>query len=51
MARPLRLLLLEDRPDDARLILHELARPDSNPIGERVDDESGFAAALKPIST
>src|SRR5437763_6974788 len=46
MSRPLRVLLLEDSQDDARLILHELRRAGFEPIGERVETEPDFLARL-----
>src|SRR5262249_53335407 len=46
--RPLRVLLLEDSPNDARLILHELRRGGFEPIGERVEAEPDFLARLEP---
>src|SRR4051794_16079472 len=45
---PLRVLVLEDREDDARLILHELRRVGFDPSGERVDTEADFLAHLDP---
>ena len=48
MSRPLRVLLLEDRQDDARLILHELRRAGFEPAGERVETEADFLAHLDP---
>jgi PAS domain S-box-containing protein len=47
MSRPLRVLLLEDSPDDARLNLHELRRGGFEPIGERVETEPDFLARLE----
>lgn len=46
--RALRLLLLEDRPEDAELILHELRRGGFEPTYRRVEDEAGFRANLDP---
>ncbi|HVH66204.1 MAG TPA: EAL domain-containing protein [Candidatus Acidoferrum sp.] len=45
--KPLRVLVLEDRPDDAELTVHELRRAGYTPQWERVDDEAGFRAALR----
>jgi diguanylate cyclase len=46
--RPLRVLLLEDRPEDAELELHELRRAGFEPTWQRVDDEAGFRLNLDP---
>jgi diguanylate cyclase (GGDEF)-like protein/PAS domain S-box-containing protein len=46
--KPLRVLVLEDRPDDAELTVHELRRAGYAPDWVRVDDETGFRAALRP---
>src|SRR2546426_6433724 len=46
--RPLRLLILEDRPEDAELALRELRRAGFDPSWRRVDDEAGFRANLDP---
>ena len=46
--QPLRVLLLEDRPSDAELIVYELERADFIPDWTRVDTESAFVAALSP---
>lgn len=42
------MLVLEDRPDDAELTVHELRRAGYAPDWVRVDDEAGFRAALRP---
>ncbi|MFN2466377.1 MAG: diguanylate cyclase domain-containing protein, partial [Candidatus Dormibacteria bacterium] len=42
----LRLLMLEDRPDDAELVLHELNRGGFEADVTRVDDEASYEAAL-----
>jgi two-component system, cell cycle sensor histidine kinase and response regulator CckA len=44
----LRVLLLEDRPSDAELIVYELERADFILDWTRVDTEPAFAAALSP---
>jgi diguanylate cyclase (GGDEF)-like protein/PAS domain S-box-containing protein len=44
--KPLKLLILEDRPADAELALHELRRAGFAPDWTRVEDEAGFRAAL-----
>src|SRR2546422_11181780 len=46
--RPLRLLILEDRPEDAELALRELRRAGFDPSWRRVDDEAGLKANLAP---
>ena len=46
--RPLRVLLLEDRPEDAELIVHQLRRAGYELNWRRVDDEAGFKANLDP---
>src|SRR3989442_6393503 len=46
--RPLRLLILEDRREDAELALRELRRAGFDPSWRRVDDEAGFKANLDP---
>jgi len=46
MRIPLRVLLIEDSPDDALLLLHELRRCDYDPVSERVDTLASMQAAL-----
>src|SRR2546430_11576015 len=46
--RPLRLLILEDRPEDAELALRELRRAGFDPSWRRVDADAGFQANLDP---
>ena len=48
MRRPLRVLILEDSPEDAELELHELGRAGFEPSWRRVEDEAGFKANLDP---
>src|SRR5262249_42894248 len=45
---PLKLLLLEDRPEDAELTLRALRRAGFEPTGPRVETESEYLAALSP---
>jgi PAS domain S-box-containing protein len=49
MPIPLRLLLVEDSPDDAELILRELRRAGYELTVDRVDDESHFLKALRSL--
>ena len=46
--RPLRVLMLEDRPEDAELVLHELRLAGFELTWRRVDDEAGFKGNLDP---
>ena len=46
--RPLRVLILEDRLEDADLALHQLRRAGFDPSWRRVEDEAGFKANLNP---
>ncbi len=46
--RPLRVLMLEDRPEDAELVLHELRRAGFELNWRRVEDEAGFKGNLDP---
>ncbi len=46
--RPLRLLLVEDNPDDAELVLNELILAGYDLDWQRVDDEAGFLERLSP---
>jgi PAS domain S-box-containing protein len=46
MSIPLRLLMVEDSPDDAELLLRELRRTGYEVEATRVDDEEHFVAAL-----
>jgi PAS domain S-box-containing protein len=48
MATPLRLLLVEDNPDDAELVLRALRRAGFEPDGPRVDTEEAYLACLDP---
>lgn len=48
MSRPLRVLVLEDRPEDADLMLHELRKSGFDPAWERVESEPEFLAHLAP---
>src|ERR1700724_1245386 len=48
MGTPLRLLLLEDNPSDAQLVLHELRRAGYDPIGDRVESEQNYRNHLQP---
>lgn len=48
MRGPLRVLVLEDRPDDAELLLLALGEAGLEVQGRCVDDRAGFVAALDP---
>lgn len=46
---PLRVLVLEDRPVDAELILHELKRSGYNYVSKRVDTQADYIQAIEEI--
>ena len=46
MATPLRVLILEDNPSDAELVLQALRRAGYDPIGDRVETEQDFRDRL-----
>lgn len=46
--QPVRLLILEDRPEDAELMVHELRRGGFDPDWRRVETEPDFLAQLTP---
>src|SRR6266704_2362332 len=46
MASPLRLLIVEDRPEDAELVVAELRRSGYLPAWRRVDCPEGFVDGL-----
>ncbi len=48
MSVPLRMLILEDRPSDAELMLHELKNAGYDPIFRRVETKEDFLAYLDP---
>lgn len=48
MTIPLRMLILEDRPSDAELMLHELKKAGYDPIFRRVETREDFLAHLDP---
>jgi len=48
MSTPLKLLILEDREDDAELQVHELRRAGFAPDWTRVDTEAAFVESLQP---
>jgi len=50
MGRPLRVLMIEDSPDDAQLIARQLTRAGYEPIMGRVDTPSTMNAALEQES-
>ena len=47
MATPLRVLILEDNPNDAELERHELRRSGYEPIGARVENEQDYRDQLQ----
>jgi diguanylate cyclase (GGDEF)-like protein/PAS domain S-box-containing protein len=49
MAVPLRILILEDTPDDLQLMLHALKRDGLTFEYTHVDNQRDFAAALEPL--
>ncbi len=50
MSRPLRVLIVEDSPDDAELLLLELARGGYEPVYEQVETAAAMRAALERSS-
>ena len=46
MPQPLKVLLVEDNPDDAKMVLRELKRAGFEPISQRVDTEVAFLDSL-----
>ena len=46
MSTPLRVLILEDQPADAELMLHELRQADYDPEWQRVETEADYQAGL-----
>ena len=44
---PLRVLILEDRPEDAELMVHELRRSGFDPSWRRAETESDYVAQLQ----
>src|SRR5437870_2501517 len=44
---PLRVLILEDRPEDAELMVHELRRSGFAPVWQRVETDSDYLAQLE----
>lgn len=48
MSTPIRILILEDRPSDAELMLHELRRAGFDPDWQRVETEADYLAHLDP---
>jgi len=48
MPEPLRMLILEDRPSDAELMIHELKKYGYDPIFRRVETKEDFIAFLDP---
>jgi PAS domain S-box-containing protein len=48
VATPLRVLIVEDNPADAELLVHELGRAGFAPDWDRVQTEAGYLAHLNP---
>jgi PAS domain S-box-containing protein len=48
MTTPVRMLILEDRPSDAELILYELKKGGYDPIFRRIETREDFIANLSP---
>jgi PAS domain S-box-containing protein len=48
MSSPIRVLILEDRPDDAELMVNELRRAGFAPDWRRVETETAYLASLDP---
>lgn len=48
MADPLHILILEDRPAHAELMVHELRRAGFEPIWQRVETEADYIGSLDP---
>lgn len=48
MPRPLRVLIAEDNPDDAELMLRELRRAGFEPDSSRVETEAEYLSQLRP---
>jgi len=48
MPNPLRVLILEDNPSDAELMVHELRQAGFDPDWWRVETESDYLAHLEP---
>lgn len=48
-SKPLRVLVLEDRPIDAELILHELKRSGYNFVSKRVDTQTDYLKEIEEI--
>ena len=47
MATPIHVLILEDRPADAALMVHELRRAGFDPVWRRVETEEDYLAHLQ----
>lgn len=47
MPTPIHVLILEDNPDDADLVLHALRKSGFTPLWHRVDTEAGYLAHLE----
>lgn len=47
MPTPVRVLILEDRSEDAELMVEELSRGGFDPVWQRVDTEPDYLAGLQ----
>ena len=47
MPRPIRLLLIEDNPDDAELVIRQVRAGGYEPVARRVEDAAGLREALR----
>jgi two-component system, cell cycle sensor histidine kinase and response regulator CckA len=48
MPKTIKVLIVEDNPDDADMVLHQLKRDGYDPIWERVEDAAAFKERLNP---
>jgi two-component system cell cycle sensor histidine kinase/response regulator CckA len=48
MPKTIKVLIVEDNPDDADMVLHQLRRDGYDPVWERVEDAAAFEERLNP---